>query len=209
LTPDIYIHPTAEVSQEAEIGTGTRIWHQAQIREGARLGSECIVGKGAYIDSDVSIGSRVKIQNYALVYRGATVEDGVFVGPHACLTNDKLPRAITAEGALKDASDWQLGRTFVCYGASIGAGAILLPGVTIGRFAMIGAGAVVTEDVPDFGLVAGQPAQLAGYVCRCGKRLATATDGAFWCSSCKERYDFAADTVPGLSRTELRPTSER
>jgi UDP-2-acetamido-3-amino-2,3-dideoxy-glucuronate N-acetyltransferase len=189
MTSDAHIHPTAEVSPHTEIGAGTRIWHHAQVREGARLGSDCIVGKGAYIDFEVEIGNHVKIQNYALVYHGATVEDGVFIGPHACLTNDKGPRAVTPSGALKRADDWQVGCIVVRCGASVGAGAIVLPGVTIGRFAMVGAGAVVTDNVPDFGLVLGQPARLIGYVCRCGQRLVRAADGAFWCSTCKERYD--------------------
>ena len=190
MMPDIFIHPTAEVSTQAELGPGTRIWHHAQVRAGARLGRDCIVGKGAYIDFDVQIGSRVKIQNYALVYHGASLEDGVFIGPRACLTNDRTPRAITPDGALKDADDWQVGRITVRYGASVGAGAIVLADVTIGRFAMVGAGAVVTRDVPDHALVAGVPARLAGYVCRCGQRLSRETDGSFWCSRCQKRHDF-------------------
>jgi acetyltransferase-like isoleucine patch superfamily enzyme len=188
---DVYIHPTADVSPEAEIGPGTRIWHQAQIREGAELGRECIVGKGAYIDFGVRVGNRVKIQNYALIYHGATLEDGVFIGPRACLTNDRIPRAITPEGALKEADDWQVGPTTVQCGASIGAGAILLPGVTVGRFAMVGAGAVVTKDIPDHALVVGLPAQLAGYVCHCGQHLSKETDGSLWCSVCQVHREFS------------------
>lgn len=188
MTSDITIHPTAEVSPQAEVGAGTSIWHQAQVREGAHIGHECIIGKGAYIDFDVQLGSRVKVQNYALIYHGATVEDGVFIGPRVCLTNDKLPRAITPSGALKGTDDWEVGRIVVRYGASIGAGAILLPGVTIGRFAMVGAGAVVTRDVPDHGLVVGQPARHVGYVCRCGRRLVPVEAGTLWCAVCEERY---------------------
>lgn len=191
---DVYIHPTAEVSAQAEIGAGTRIWHQAQVREGACLGTCCIVGKGAYIDQNVQIGSNVKIQNYALVYHGATIEDGVFIGPRACLANDKIPRAITPAGLLKEAEDWQVGRILVCYGASVGAGAIVLPGVTIGHFSMVGAGALVTHDVPDFGLVLGQPARLVGYVCRCGRRLSTVSAGRFSCPVCQELYDIREGT---------------
>jgi len=165
------IHPTADVSAQAIIGEGTRVWHHAQIREGARLGRECIIGKGVYIDFDVVIGNRVKIQNYACVYHGVTVEDGVFIGPLACLANDKLPRAINPDGTLKRDADWEVSKTVVKYGASVGAGAILLPGITVGRWALIGAGAVVTRDVPDYGLVAGNPARLVGFVCPCGGRL--------------------------------------
>jgi UDP-2-acetamido-3-amino-2,3-dideoxy-glucuronate N-acetyltransferase len=185
---DVQIHPTAIVSPRAEIGAGTRIWHHAHVREGARLGSECIVGKSAYIDRGVQIGNRVKIQNYSLIYRGATLEDGVFVGPYVCFTYDTTPRAITPLGQLKGAGDWEVGSILVCYGASLGAGVMVLPGVTIGRWSMVGAGAVVTRDVPDFGLVVGQPAQLTGYVCRCGKRLISRPDGSRWCADCREAY---------------------
>ena len=107
---NIIIHPTADVSPQAQIGSGTRIWHQAQVRERARLGQNCIVGKGAYIDFDVQIGDNVKLQNYVSVYHGATIEGGVFLGPYVCLTNDKLPRAITPDGQLKSDTDWQVGK---------------------------------------------------------------------------------------------------
>lgn len=188
MTSDIYIHPTAHISPDTKIGAGTRIWHHAQVREGVRIGSNCIVGKGAYLDLAVEIGNNVKIQNYALVYHGTTLKDGVFIGPHATLTNDKIPRAITPEGTLKGDGDWHVGQITVHYGASVGAGAIVLPGVTIGRFAMIGAGAIATHDVPDFGLVIGQPARLVSYVCRCGQRLVRTGTGAFCCVACEEHY---------------------
>jgi acetyltransferase-like isoleucine patch superfamily enzyme len=190
---DVYIHPTAEVSPGAKVGAGTHVWHQAQVREGVRVGCDCIIGKGAYIDFGVQIGKRVKIQNYALIYHGATLEDGVFIGPRACLTNDKIPRAITPEGMLKGDDDWQVGYTTIRYGASIGAGAILMPGVSVGRFAMVGAGAIVTHDVPDYALVAGLPARVAGYVCACGRRLRMGTDGSGWCSTCQVSYDLGLD----------------
>lgn len=167
----VKIHPTADVSNQAEIGRGTRIWHQAQVREGACLGHNCIVGKGAYIDFDVQIGDNVKIQNGVSVYHGVTIEDGVFMGPHACLTNDKLPRAVNPDGSLKDADDWVVSPILVREGAAIGAHAVVLPGVTVGCWAMIGAGAVVTRDVPDYGLVWGNPARLHGFVCPCGHWL--------------------------------------
>ena len=189
MTSDVYIHPTAEVSTDAQLGAGTRIWHHAQVREGVHMGSQCIVGKGTYIDFDVAIGNNVKIQNYSLLYHGATVEDGVFIGPRVCLTNDKMPRAITPDGALKGTDDWEVGPIVVRYGASLGAGSLVLPGVTIGRFAMVGAGAVVTRDVPDFGLVVGQPARLVGYVCRCGQRLTETEAGNFWCAVCRESHN--------------------
>ena len=165
------IHPSADISPSAVIGQGTKIWHQAQVREDAQLGRNCIVGKGAYIDSGVVIGDNVKIQNGAFIYHGVTIEDGVFIGPRVCFTNDMFPRAITIEGALKTDADWEVGRTLVRAGASIGAGAIVLPDLIIGRFALVGAGAVVTKSVPDHGLVVGNPARLIGFVCRCGRRL--------------------------------------
>lgn len=171
MSDDIYIHPTAEVSPRAVLGEGTKIWHQAQVREGAVLGRNCIVGKGAYVDFGVQIGDNVKIQNRASVYHGVTLESGVFVGPHVIFTNDKLPRAVNADGSPKSDADWELGHILVKEGAALGAGSIIVTNVTIGRFAMVGAGAVVTRDVPDYGLVYGNPARLAGYVCPNGHRL--------------------------------------
>jgi UDP-2-acetamido-3-amino-2,3-dideoxy-glucuronate N-acetyltransferase len=178
------IHPTAEVSLQAQIGLGTKIWHQAQVREGSVIGNNCILGKDAYIDIDVVIGNNVKIQNGALIYHGVTIEDGVFIGPHACLTNDRYPRAINTEGDLKTDNDWLVEPILVGYGASIGAGAIVIAGVNVGRFAMVAAGAVVTRDVPDHGLVMGIPAYLVGYVCHCGQRLGL-NKGSWQCPKCK------------------------
>ncbi len=186
------IHPTAEVSPRARIGAGTRIWHHAQVREGAVIGRECILGKNVYVDRDVVIGDRVKIQNNASIYHGVTLEDGVFVGPNACLTNDRYPRAITPDGRLKQDNDWEVAPTRVCHGASIGAGAILLAGVTVGPFALVGAGAVVTRDVPAQGLVLGNPARLAGYVCRCGHSLHDQGDEQT-CPACGATYHLGAD----------------
>lgn len=166
-----YVHPTAEVSPEASVGAGTRIWRQAHVREHAHIGETCNIGKGVYIDVHVHIGSNVKIQNHVSVFEGVTIEDGVFIGPHVCFTNDLLPRAITPEGKLKSAEDWQITPTLVKYGASIGAGAVILCGVTIGEFALIGAGSMVTRDVPPHALVFGNPARQHGYVCRCARRF--------------------------------------
>ena len=165
------VHPTAEISPYATVGAGTQIWNEAQIREGARLGSDCVLGKGVYVDSGVLIGDRVKLENRVSVFKGAHLESGVFIGPHSCLLNDKRPRAITPDGALKREDAWHVSGVTVREGAAVGGGCTILPGVTIGRFAMVGAGSVVTHDVPDYGLVMGNPARLSGYVCECGIRL--------------------------------------
>jgi len=185
--PKVYIHPSADVSAQATVGPGTRVWQWVQIREGVTLGKSCIVGKGVYIDFDVEIGDNVKIQNSALIYHGARIEDGVFIGPQACLANDRHPRAITPEGTLKGADDWVVGPTLIRYGASIGAGAIILPDVTIGRFAMVAAGAVVTQDVPDHALAMGIPTQIEGYACRCGRPMADKGE-SYYCSECDWTY---------------------
>ncbi len=168
------IHPTAEVSPKARVGPDTDIWNEAQLREGAVVGAECNIGKGVYIDKDVVVGNRVKIQNRASLYRGVTVEDGVFIGPNVSFTNDRYPRSITPEGRLRTEDDWEPEPTLVRYGASIGAGAVVILGVTIGRWAMVGAGSLVTRDVPDHALVKGNPARVTGYVCSCGQPLAAA-----------------------------------
>ncbi len=167
----IVIHPTADVSENANIGEGTRIWHQAQVREGVHLGSNCIIGKGVYIDYGVTIGDNVKIQNYVSVFHGVTLEDGVFVGPHVCFTNDLLPRAINPDGSIKSADDWKLSKTKIKKGAGLGANSTIRCGVIVGEWAIVGAGSVVTQDVPDHGLVWGNPARLQGFVSPTGEQL--------------------------------------
>jgi UDP-2-acetamido-3-amino-2,3-dideoxy-glucuronate N-acetyltransferase len=170
-----FVHPTADVSPQAHIGDGTRIWQHCQVREGSVIGSNCTLSKGVYIDADVRVGNNVKIQNSVSVYYGVTLEDGVFCGPQCVFTNDRLPRAINPDGTAKSAEDWQVAKTLVRSGAAIGAHATIVCGVTIGHWAMVGAGAVVTHSVPDYGLVYGNPAQLHGFVCLCGARLAEDT----------------------------------
>lgn len=150
------------------VGEGTKIWHNSHVRKGSVIGSNCTIGKNVYIDQGVVIGNKVKIQNNVSVYSGVTIEDGVFIGPHVCFTNDLNPRSISTDGSLKDISDWHVTKTYVKYGASIGANSTILCGIIIGRFAMVGAGSVITKDVPDYGLVYGNPARLKGYMCRCG-----------------------------------------
>jgi UDP-2-acetamido-3-amino-2,3-dideoxy-glucuronate N-acetyltransferase len=168
---DVRIHPTAEVSPEAVIGPGASIWNQAQVRERARIGVGCVIGKNVYVDFDVVIGDNVKVQNNVSLFHGVTVEDGVFIGPHVCFTNDRLPRAIHRDGSLKTDDDWEVSPILVRHGAALGANSTILPGVTIGRWGMVGSGSVVTRDVADYELVAGNPARRLGSACPCGQPL--------------------------------------
>lgn len=157
------IHESAYV-EDAEIGEGTNIWHFVHVRAGAKIGKNCNIGKGAYIDVNVVIGDNCKLQNFATLYDGVSVGNDVIIGPHVCFTNDMYPRA----------SIWnedRLVKTVVKDGASIGANSTIIAGVTIGRFALVGAGSVVTKDIPDYGLVFGNPAKLHGFACECGKKL--------------------------------------
>ena len=162
-------HPTAVVESGA-IGDGTQIWHFAHIREGAVLGTGCNVGKGVYVDTGVRIGNNVKVQNFVSIYRGVVIADDVFVGPSVTFTNDLYPRAFIWD-------DDKIVPTFVENGASIGANSTILCGITIGAYAMVGAGSTVTKDVSPFGLVYGNPARLHGVVCYCGRKLSRILGG--------------------------------
>jgi len=156
---NVRIHPTAIVEDGVKIGEGTSIWHHAQVRTGAELGKKCILGKGVYVDTDVKIGHGVKIQNRVSVYHGVTIGNNVFLGPHMVFTNDLYPRAFNQE--------WKIIKTVVEDGVSIGANAVIICGVTLGKFSVIGSGSVVTKNVPPHALVFGNPARIRGYVCKC------------------------------------------
>lgn len=160
-------HNTAIVESDM-IGEGTKIWHFAHVRENAKIGTNCILGKDVYIDKDVEIGNNVKIQNFASVFKGVKLRDDVFIGPSVTFTNDLNPRAF-----IWDAE--KIVPIVVEKGASIGANSTIICGVTIGEYAMIGAGSVVTKDVPSFGLAYGNPAKLKGFVCYCGKKIEAAS----------------------------------
>ncbi len=179
--PGPVVEASADVDGRAAIGSGTRVWHLAQVREDAVIGTECIVGRGAYVGPGVHVGDRCKIQNHALVYEPAVLEDGVFVGPAAVFTNDYFPRAVDPDGRLKTADDWHAVGVHVREGASIGARAVCIAPVTVGRWAMVAAGSVVTRDVPDHALVAGVPARRIGWVGRAGEPLEDLGDGGHRC----------------------------
>ncbi|MCX5642468.1 MAG: acyltransferase [Candidatus Omnitrophica bacterium] len=165
---ETYIHPTAEVFANAKIGRGTKIWNLTQLRVDCVVGKNCSLGKGVYIDCQVKIGNNVKIQNGVSVYRGVTIEDDVFIGPHAIFTNDLYPRSFH--------KNWQIVPTLIKKGASLGAGSVTICGNTVGKYAMVGAGSVITKDVPDHALVVGNPGRIIGFVCKCGHRLKTAAE---------------------------------
>lgn len=165
------IHPTSVVADSAVIGDGSQVWLFCQIRDNARLGKGCILGKGVYVDTDVVLGDNVKVQNNASIYTGVTIEDGVFVGPHVCFTNDKVPRAVNPDLSLKGLADWHVTKTLVKTGAALGANSTIVCGTTVGKWSMVASGSVVTKDVPDHALVMGNPARLAGWVCACGLRV--------------------------------------
>ena len=185
-----FIHPAADVSDQATVGSGTKIWSHVQVREGAVIGKGCVLGKGAYVDSNVQIGDFCKLENGVFVYKGFNLESGVFLGPGVMLLNDKHPRAINPDGTLKSEADWTVSQGLVEYGAAVGGGAVLLPGVNVGRMALVGSGAVVTKNVPARAIVAGNPAQIRGLACDCGRPLVRQSrPTSFACPSCGRTYE--------------------
>ena len=194
-----HIATTSTVSDTATLGDGCRVWDLAQIRELAVLGENCIVGRGAYVGSGVTIGANSKIQNDALLYEPAVLGRGVFIGPGVVLTNDTYPRAINPDGTQKTASDWIPSGVTIHEGAAIGARAVCVAPVTIGRWATVASGAVVTRNVPDFALVAGVPARRIGWVGKAGHPLVEA-DGVWSCLTTGERYELTPEGLKELDK---------
>lgn len=177
---EYYAHETSLIGSKAVIGRNTRIWQFCNIMNGVEIGENCNIGQNVFIESGVKIGNHVKIKNNISIYQGVTCEDGVFLGPNCVFTNVINPRSFIEK---KD----QMKQTFVCVGATIGANATIICGNHIGKYAMIGAGSVVTKDIGDYELVLGNPAKRVGYVCKCGEKLARDQNG-YYCESCKSRY---------------------
>lgn len=184
----VFVHETAVTDGECQIGSGTKVWHFCHIMPHAQIGEDCILGQSVYVDNGVRIGDSCKIQNNVSVYKGVTLEDEVFVGPSVVFTNDINPRAVFP----KKPDQYQ--KTLVKRGATIGANATILCGVTIGECAFVAAGAVVTNDVRDFHLVGGVPAREMGRVCRCGHKLGSLKIEGDWrkpkCTSCHRTYHY-------------------
>ena len=185
------IHPTAIVDAGAQLGEGTRVWHWVHVSAGARIGERCVLGQNVFVGNDVSIGNNVRIQNNVSVYDAVTLEDDVFCGPSMVFTNVFNPRSHVSRK-----SDYR--RTLVRRGASIGANATVVCGYTIGEYAFIGAGAVVTRDVPAYALMAGVPARRIGWACQCGERL-PAGPGAVECPKCRSKYRITSAACEALT----------
>jgi len=193
---DIHIEDSADLDADIKIGSGSKVWHLAQIRSGAKIGRNCIIGRGAYIGPEVEIENNVKIQNYALIYDPAKIAEGAFIGPGVVLTNDTYPRSVSPDGKSKSSEEWDSQGVVIGKGASIGARSTILAGVTIGKWALIGAGSVVLRDIPNYGLYVGNPARHVGWVGRLGKQLTK--ESQYWsCPDTGERYE---ETPEGLER---------
>lgn len=182
------IHETADVAESARVPESARIWHLSQVREHAVLGENCIIGRGAYIGEGIVVGDNCKVQNYALVYEPALLEDGVFIGPAVVLTNDQFPRAINEDGSQKSPSDWDAVGVTIRKGASVGARSVCVAPVEIGEWALVGAGSVVVKDVPRFALVVGSPAKRIGWVGKEGYPLVKGEGDLWTCPKTAKKY---------------------
>ena len=185
---DFTAHPSAIIDEGCKIGKGTKIWHFSHIMPGCEIGENCNIGQNVVVSPGVKLGKNVKIQNNVSIYTGVICEDDVFLGPSMVFTNVINPRSAVAR---KD----QYKQTYVCYGASIGANATIVCGVKIGKFAFIGAGAVVTKDVKDYALVVGNPARQSGWMSEYGQKLIFDTNGNAVCPESKEKYKLVNNNV--------------
>ncbi len=185
----IRIAQNASVSDAAQLSSNTSVWEFAQVRENAVIGENSIVGSYSYIDANVRIGANCKIQNRALIYDPAIIHDGVFIGPGAILTNDKNPRSVSVLGEIKQASDWEKTGVEVLFGASIGAGAVCIAPITIGRWASVGAGSVVTKSVKNYAIVVGNPARQIGWVGPAGVKLNAISETIFECPKTLTKFE--------------------
>jgi len=188
---DYYVHPSSIVDEGAEIGSGTKVWHFCHVMKAAQIGQNCSIGQNVFIASNTRIGDGVKVQNNVSIYEGVIVEDDVFLGPSMVFTNVINPRGHVAR---KD--EYQT--TLVRRGTTVGANATIVCGSTLGEYAFVGAGAVVTSDVPDYALVYGVPARLPGWMCRCGIELhfeLQGDDESAICESCGAEYRKSGQTV--------------
>ena len=186
---DVYVDPTAVIDKEVKLGKGTKIWHFVHIMKDAKIGNDCVIADYVYVGKGVKIGNNVKIENRATIFEGVTIDDNAFVGPHVVFTNDLYPRSIKP--------NWKIFPTFVKKGCSLGAGSVIVCGVTIGEYAMIGAGSVVTKDVPPFSLNYGNPSRVRGFICSCGKKFKkvkkTEKNVLMECSDCKQICEISID----------------
>jgi len=191
------VESTSVVDENVIIGDGTRVWNFVHVRENAKIGKKCVLGDYVYVGGGVKIGNGVKLQNRATVYEGVTIEDNVFVGPHVTFTNDPYPRSF---------KDCEFLQTLVKEGASIGAGTVIVCGITIGEYALIGAGSVVTEDMPPHALAYGNPARIRGFVCRCGRKLETEEKRKNYvltkCPFCGKKYKIPMEDYARIRKEE-------
>jgi len=205
MTP-AYIHPAALVESQ-EIGSETRIWAFTHVMEGASIGTRCNIGEHCFVECGAKLGNNVTVKNGTMIWDGVILEDGVFIGPHVLFTNDRYPRSPRLQEAKSRyvGKEW-LFSTLVQRGASIGAGATLLAGVTVGSFAMVGAATVVTRDVPACALMVGVPARQIGWVCPCGQPLKF-EQGVAMCNHCHRQYTNQSDSIGPVLAANLAAAS--
>ena len=193
-TTAYFAHQSAVIDDGCEIGAGTKVWHFSHIMPGSRIGADCILGQNVYVDRDVEIGDGCKIQNNVSVYKGVVLEDHVFCGPSVVFTNVINPRAFIERKT-------EFRPTLIREGATLGANATIVCGITVGAYALIGAGSVVTKDVPDYALMYGVPVRRTGWVCRCGTVLPdadNAASGSLTCTTCSSQYRLEAGVLSAL-----------